>query len=250
MKKIKALLLLALLTLTATDACAQFWAKGGNDLIMLRDGSRVEAKINQISGKVVKFKNETSGVKLDELPLTDIYMIKYAKRGTMFFTKEGNRKTGEQIEADSKATMIYTTDYREIPAYELEFDVDKLVYRTQKATRKNPQPTRHVMALSQVFMIIYPDGTSETVTELDQPYMPETAVKAEDAEKASQEPAEEQLKVVFHTVKQGDTLNSLAGEYGVTADNIKEWNELGAKIKPTTRLQPGQQLILYVKPEK
>ena len=55
---------------------------------------------------------------------------------------------------------------------------------------------------------------------------------------------------MFHTVKQGDTLNSLAGEYGVTADNIKEWNELGAKIKPTTRLQPGQQLILYVKPEK
>lgn len=249
MKKIKALLLLVVFTLSAISASGQFWAKGGNDLIMLRDGSQVEAKIQQISGKVVKFKNETSGVKLDELPLTDIYMIKYAKRGTMFFTKEGHRKTGEQIEADSKATMIYTTDYREIPAYELEFDVDKLVYRSQKATRKNPQPTRHVLALSQVFMIVYPDGTSETVTELDQPYVPQT-VQADETKETEQAPAEEQLKVVFHNVKQGDTLAALAEEYDVTVDSIKEWNELGAKIKPTTRLKPGQQLILYVKNRK
>lgn len=86
---------------------------------MLRDGTSIQAKVQQISGKSVKFKNESSGVKLDELPVTDIYMIKYAKRGNVFFTKEGNRKTGEEHEIDSKTAVIYTTDYREIPAYDL-----------------------------------------------------------------------------------------------------------------------------------
>lgn len=141
--------------------------RGQNDIILLRDGTSIQAKVQQISGKSVKFKNESSGVKLDELPVTDIYMIKYAKRGNVFFTKEGNRKTGEEHEIDSRATVIYTTDYREIPAYDLEFDVDKIIYRSQKADKKNPQPIRHVMGLFQVFMIIYPDGTSEIVTELD-----------------------------------------------------------------------------------
>ena len=105
MKKI--IILFLLLAAISSTASAQLWNRGSkNDIIMLRDGSSVEAKIQQISGKSVKFKNETSGVKLDELPVTDIYMIKYAKRGNVFFTKEGNRKTGEVNEADSRATLI------------------------------------------------------------------------------------------------------------------------------------------------
>lgn len=240
MKKLS-LIFLLLFAMVSVSASAALLG-GKNDIIMLRDGSTIEAKIQQISGKSVKFKNETSGVKLDELPVTDIYMIKYAKRGNVFFTKEGNRKTGEENKPDSKATIIYTTDYREIQAYELEFDVDKLIYRTQKADRKNPQPTRHVLGLFQVFMIVYPDGTSEIVTELDKPYEPTQPQKTE-----QETPQEEQLKVVFHPVKQGETLQAVADRYGVTPEQIIEWNELPATTKPTSRLKPGQQIMLYVR---
>ena len=227
----------------SSTASAQLWNRGSkNDIIMLRDGSSVEAKIQQISGKSVKFKNETSGVKLDELPVTEIYMIKYAKRGNVFFTKEGNRKTGEVNEADSRATLIYTTDYREIPAYDLEFDVDKIIYRSQKADKKNPQPARHVLGLFQVFMIIYPDGTSEIVTELDK--VPSYTEPEQQTAAARQE---ELLKVVFHAVRQGETLQAIADRYDVTPEQIVEWNELPATTKAASRLKPGQQLMIYVK---
>lgn len=243
MKKI--IILFLLLAAISSTASAQLWNRSSkNDIIMLRDGSSVEAKIQQISGKSVKFKNETSGVKLDELPVTDIYMIKYAKRGNVFFTKEGNRKTGEVNEADSRATLIYTTDYREIPAYDLEFDVDKIIYRSQKANKKNPQPARHVLGLFQVFMIIYPDGTSEIVTELDKvPSYTEPEQKT--AAAAAQQ--EELLKVVFHAVRQGETLQAIADRYDVTPEQIVEWNELPATTKAASRLKPGQQLMIYVK---
>lgn len=181
-------------------------------------------------------------MKLDELPVTDIYMIKYAKRGNVFFTKEGNRKTGEVNEADSRATLIYTTDYREIPAYDLEFDVDKIIYRSQKADKKNPQPARHVLGLFQVFMIIYPDGTSEIVTELDK--VPSYTEPEQQTAAARQE---ELLKVVFHAVRQGETLQAIADRYDVTPEQIVEWNELPATTKAASRLKPGQQLMIYVK---
>ncbi len=242
MKKI--IILFLLLAAISSTASAQLWNRGSkNDIIMLRDGSSVEAKIQQISGKSVKFKNETSGVKLDELPVTDIYMIKYAKRGNVFFTKEGNRKTGEVNEADSRATLIYTTDYREIPAYDLEFDVDKIIYRSQKADKKNPQPARHVLGLFQVFMIIYPDGTSEIVTELDK--VPSYTEPEQQTAAAARQ--EELLKVVFHAVRQGETLQAIADRYDVTPEQIVEWNELPATTKAASRLKPGQQLMIYVK---
>lgn len=242
MKKI--IILFLLLAAISSTASAQLWNRSSkNDIIMLRDGSSVEAKIQQISGKSVKFKNETSGVKLDELPVTDIYMIKYAKRGNVFFTKEGNRKTGEVNEADSRATLIYTTDYREIPAYDLEFDVDKIIYRSQKADKKNPQPARHVLGLFQVFMIIYPDGTSEIVTELDK--VPSYTEPEQKTAAAAQQ--EELLKVVFHAVRQGETLQAIADRYDVTPEQIVEWNELPATTKAASRLKPGQQLMIYVK---
>lgn len=54
MKKI--IILFLLLAAISSTASAQLWNRGSkNDIIMLRDGSSVEAKIQQISGKSVKF---------------------------------------------------------------------------------------------------------------------------------------------------------------------------------------------------
>lgn len=215
----------------------------GSDKIILRDGSMLDAKIQQITQSSVRFKNETSGVKLDELPLTDIYLIKSSKRGNLFFTQEGRRKTGEQLEIDPKASVIYTTDFREIPVYSIEFDVDKIIYQTSKPDRKNPQPLRKVIPQSIVFMVVYPDGSSDIFTDLtkDQTYVPQTE------EAVNQEQAQDDLKVVFHNVKQGETLVSLAKRYDVEVADIREWNEIGATTKDSTPLKPGLQLMLYVK---
>lgn len=248
MKKFIAMLFLLLsITMTAAPNPYTMSSSGrkGGDKIMLRDGTMLDAKIQQITQTSVRFKNETTGVKLDELPLTDIYLIKSSKRGNLFFTQDGRRKTGESIDIDPKATVIYTTDFREIPVYSIEFDVDKIIYQTSKPDRKNPQPLRKVIPQSIVFMVVYPDGTSDIFTDLtkDQTYVPQTT--AAPTEEKGQ--TEDDLKVVFHTVKQGDTIASIANRYDVSAADLREWNEIGSKTRDTAPLKPGQQLMLYVK---
>ncbi len=247
MRKILALLLIVLTAATAVgkNPYAMSSNRKGGDKILLRDGNFLDAQIQQITQNSVRFNNLTRGIKLDELPLTDIYLIKSGKRGNLFFTQGGKRKTGDQLEIDPKATVLYTTDYREIPVFTLEFDEDKVIYQTSKADRKNPQPLKKALPQSLLFMIVYPDGTSDIFNDMtkEQTYTPSSATE----QSAQPEEPKEELKVVFHNVKQGDTLNSLAERYAVTAAEIREWNEIGAKTKDTTPLKPGQQLMLYVK---
>lgn len=68
-------------------------------------------------------------------------------------------------------------------------------------------------------------------------------------EKAETEKHEEnELQVVFHRVIKGETLSSIAQKYDVAVTDIISWNDLPAKFKPTAKLQPDMQLMLYVKP--
>jgi membrane-bound lytic murein transglycosylase D len=45
---------------------------------------------------------------------------------------------------------------------------------------------------------------------------------------------------IFHTVKPGETLASIAKRYGVTLDDMKRWN-------PSARGTPGQKLAVEVR---
>lgn len=232
-------LILLMMGIFPMSSEAGIFKKTHYDKILMRDGSMIDAKVYQISGKLVKFKNETSGGLNDELPISDIYMIKYATKGTMFITKEGNRKTADSQEIDSKATVIYTTDYREIPCYGVEFDVDKLHYSTQSKAKKGKSIPKFSLPLSEVFMIFYPDDTSEIVSELDQ----ETAIENPIV---NEEPADE-LKVVFHKVKKGESASQIARAYNVNVEDIIEWNDLDKNIKTNMPLKIGLELMLYVK---
>jgi len=63
---------------------------------------------------------------------------------------------------------------------------------------------------------------------------PDTGINAKTVaqEKPSkgQTQAERDLKLVYYTVKQGDTLWSIAQHYdGITIDQLKEWNKLSGK---------------------
>ncbi|MDO9153098.1 MAG: transglycosylase SLT domain-containing protein [Paludibacter sp.] len=44
-------------------------------------------------------------------------------------------------------------------------------------------------------------------------------------------------QVIYHTIKQGQTLSSIASRYGVSVDKIKKWNNLH-----TSKIQPGKRL--------
>lgn len=211
--------------------------------IILRDGTILDAKVQQITQNSVKFNNLTAGIKLDEVPLKDVYMVKSGKRGNLFFTQGGRRKTGEVNDIDPKATIIYTTDYRELPVFTLEYDMDKIIYTTSLPDRQNPQPLRKTLPQSLVFLIVYPDGTSDILFDMNQEQPYQTASELQSA-KAEQQ---DELKVVFHTVKQGETLAALAERYDVAIADIREWNELKPTVKDTAPLKPGQQLMLYVK---
>jgi membrane-bound lytic murein transglycosylase D len=46
--------------------------------------------------------------------------------------------------------------------------------------------------------------------------------------------------IKHHVVKKGDTLSSIAREYGVSVEDIREWN----KLSPNSSIQPGQRLLL------
>ena len=57
--------------------------------------------------------------------------------------------------------------------------------------------------------------------------------------------SEPQFVVVFHAVKKGETLEKIATHYQVTIEQVKEWNDLSSKLKPTAQLAVGTQLMIY-----
>ena len=83
------------------------------------------------------------------------------------------------------------------------------------------------LIVGQKLRVNQPDtGTNKTVAQ-------ETPAKS----KASQ--ADRDLKLVYYTVKSGDTLSSIAQHYdGITIDQLKEWNKISGK----SVLQVGQKI--------
>lgn len=93
-----------------------------------------------------------------------------------------------------------------------------------------------------MFLIKYKDGTKDKLSDISLKKQ-ESPVAVEET---VDEPVEEEpLQVVFHSVSKGETLSSVAKKYGVTVDEIIEWNDLPAKLKANSRLQADMQLMIY-----
>lgn len=130
-----------------------------NDLIILRDGSERKGKVVMVTNENTSY---TEGSKKSSAQETvqniSIYMIKYEKRGNVFFTEDGKRISGE---GDGKvpvgASAIYLFKGKEIIAYNVSLVENKVQYYDSK---KKGSPQLSVPS-DEVFLIRYSDGTKD-----------------------------------------------------------------------------------------
>ncbi len=223
------------------------------DLIILKNGREVNASIVQVNDRQVVYRL-TSKKNDPELSMdnSEVYMIHFSKRGNVYINSEGKRITGENHQLPKDADIIYLIEGKEIPAYDVKVYDSYVTYLNKKHTNKKVVPVAEVIQRNQIFLIKYTDGTIDLINDLSASSSKEAAVSAESENTHSEDPGiqEEEMLVVFHNVKKGDTLMSIAERYDVAVEDIITWNELSAKIKPNAKLQADMQLMLYVKPSE
>ncbi|MBQ9231077.1 MAG: hypothetical protein IJ190_07830 [Prevotella sp.] len=137
------------------------------DIIMKRDGSELQVRIIQMNSKYVVYNLESKHDKEDkQIDNRKIYMIKFQKRGNVFFTEQGDRFDGE---GDGKvpkgSTVVYLKEGKEILVYDLSMDTNKISYKLSKKKKDSFKYTPKY----QVFMIVYPDGTKDIISEFERP---------------------------------------------------------------------------------
>ena len=218
------------------------------DVIMLRNGLELEVNIVQVGNDKIVYK-DTKGKNATEqfLDVEDVYMISYEKRGIVYITQDGKRvsEASESMKAFKKKGMSWVclVKGKVYPAFDVRISENEIEFKRLSGKDFSTM----VFNKNDVFLIKYSDGTKDIITEFkpkeeEQPKM----VVEQKPEVQPEEPVEDVQQVIFHNVKSGDTLAKLAKRYNVTVDDIKEWNELPAKLKPTARLQTDMQLMLYV----
>lgn len=233
-----------MLLLVANVAMAQ------EDLILMRDGSELLAKVIQVDDKLVTYKeNEKKNRRELYLDLKNVYMIRFKQRGNIYITAEGKRITGENDKWDKDADRIYLVAGREIQAYSLQIFEDRVVYSENKPSKKSAA-IKSSISRDEVFMIKYKDGTRDILTNIQTMAKEKEQPQEEEEEVAEEGEGKEELQVVFHNVKRGETLNAIAKRYGVGVKDIITWNDLPKKITANSRLQSDMQLMIYVKPSK
>lgn len=226
------------------------------DLIILKNGREFNASILQVNDRQVVYKlSSKKGEPEFTVDNSEVYMINFAQRGNVYINENGRRITGENQKLPKDANVIYLIAGKEIPAYDVRVFDSHVSYLNRKHTNKKVVPVAEVVPRNEVFMIRYTDGTIDLINDLSARKDPQPAVgqieadrKAEEAEEAR--PSNDELLVVFHNVKKGDTLSSIAKRYGVAVPDIITWNELPAKMKSTAKLQPDMQIMLYVTPSE
>ena len=144
-------------------SCCPLWTYGQRDLILLRDGSERKVKIIMVKNESTVFSVGESSAQ-ESIPNKDVYMIKYDKRGNVFFTEDMERITGTgDGKIPSNATAIYLLKGQEIVGYNVEMDTANVYYTTSRKKGKE------LIAInkSEIFLIVYPDGTKEMLNDFE-----------------------------------------------------------------------------------
>ena len=159
------------------------------DAIIFRDGRVKSVKIIQTNNDKTLFK-ESGNKKASEeyVENTKVFMLKFKTRGNVVFNANGERilTTSEHTEIPKDAIVVYYKDGREIPAYNLTMDASTVSFKTSKKNKNRPIYSPK----SEVFMIHYPDGTRDILTNLAVEEQQQQEREAEEARLKAQREAE------------------------------------------------------------
>lgn len=135
------------------------------DAIIFRDGRVKSVKIIQTNNDKTLFKESGNKNASEEfVENTKVFMLKFKTRGNVVFNANGERilTTSEHTEIPKDAIVVYYKDGREVPAYNLTMDASVVSFKTSKKAKDRPI----FSPKSEVFMIRYPDGTRDILTNL------------------------------------------------------------------------------------
>ncbi len=221
-----------------------------DDILMMRTGQELRGKLDVAGEKEILFKvkkgNGLFGSTKDfsKIPTSEVYMIKTDKRGTIFFNRAGERLMRSTQKYPKDAALIYTVDGEELGGFDLNMADGVLSFK--KDPKEGNVPYNVVNAAkSSIFLIKYPDGSKDLLTDISL-----QALQAIPEEKPKEETPK--IKVVMHTVVKGETYADIAKQYGVTVAQIVEWNELSSKTTGVSRAAANSQLMIQLpfSPEK
>lgn len=192
-----------LLGLTSTTIIAQ-------DAIIFRDGRVKFVKIIQTNNDKTLFRESDNKKAPEEyVENTKVFMLKFKTRGNVVFDSNGERilATSEPTQIPKDAVVVYYKDGREVPAYNLTMDANVVSFKTDKKTKDRPV----FSPKSEVFMISYPDGTRDILTNL----------AVEEQRQREREAEEERLKEL-REAEAADSIKAAATEEAASATNSKK----------------------------
>lgn len=175
------------------------------DAIIYRDGRVKEVKIIQTNNDKTLFKEAGNKHAAEEyVDNKQVFMLKFKTRGNVVFNANGERilTTSERIQIPKDAIVVYYKDGREVPAYNLTMDANVVSFKPNKKAKYRPIYS----AKSEVFMIRYPDGTRDILTNLAVEEQRQREREAEEARLKAQREA-----VVADSIKQA-TVEAAASE--------------------------------------
>lgn len=202
----RTLMSIFLLGLTSTTINAQ-------DAIIFRDGRVKSVKIIQTNNDKTLFRESDNKKAPEEyVENTKVFMLKFRTRGNVVFNSNGERilATSEPTQIPKDAVVIYYKDGREVPAYNLTMDANVVSFKTDKKTKNRPV----FSPKSEVFMIRYPDGTRDILTNLAVEEQQQRERETEEARIKAQREAEK--------AEEADSIKAAATEEAASATNSKK----------------------------
>ena len=185
-------------------------AISAQDAIIYRDGRMKSVKIIQTNNDKTLFKESDNKKATEEyVENTKVFMLKFKTRGNVVFNSHGERilTTSEHTQIPKDAIVVYYKDGREVPAYNLTMDANVVSFKTSKKDRKAPV----FSPKSEVFMIRYPDGTRDILTNL----------AVEEQQQREREAEESRLKAQ-REAETADSIKAATAEVAASANNPKK----------------------------
>ncbi len=180
------------------------------DAIIFRDGRVKSVKIIQTNNDKTLFKESDSKNASEEyVENTKVFMLKFKTRGNVVFNGSGERilTTSEHIQIPKDAIVVYYKDGREVPAYNLTMDANVVSFKTSKKGKDRPI----FSPKSEVFMIRYPDGTRDILTNL-----------AVEEQRQREREAEEARQKALREAEVADSIKAAVIEEAASATNPKK----------------------------